>query len=77
MDLVLGGMLMSHAIGNPKPWKKQYFKNFLKGSPPTMADKEYWNNANATIKLYSDSYLKMRRTELKISAFLGRFYRRY
>jgi hypothetical protein len=77
MDLTLGGMLMSHAIGSPKPWKKQYLKNFLKGSPPSLADKEYWNNANSTIKLYSDGFLKMRKTEIKIASFLGRFYRKY
>ena len=77
MDLVLGGMLMSHAIGTPKPWKKPYFKHFLNGSPPTMADKEYWSNANSTIKLYSGTFLKMRKAELKITSFLGRFYRKY
>lgn len=77
MDLTSGGKLMSHAIGNPKPWKKKYIKNFLKGSPPTMADREYWNNANDAIKLYSDRRLKMARMELQLASFLGRFYRKY
>jgi hypothetical protein len=77
MDLVSGGKLMSHAIGKHKPWKKKYFKHFLQGSPPTTADREYWNNVNETIKLYSDAYLRMARIQLQLTSFLGRFYRRY
>ncbi|WP_031527729.1 hypothetical protein [Dyadobacter crusticola] len=77
MDLTSGGKLMSHAIGTPKPWKKKYFRHFLKGSPPTMADREYWNNVNDAIKLYSEPQLKMARIELQLASFLGRFYRKY
>ena len=77
MDFIHGGKVMSHAIGSPKPWKKNYFQSFLQGNPPSLPDREYWNHTNDVIKIYSDIYLRMKQSELKIMSFLGRFYRKY
>lgn len=77
MDFLYGGGVMSHAIGGSKPWRKQYLKSFFKGNPPTLADKEYWNNTQGLIKLYSSSFHKRKMISMKIASFLGRFYRKY
>ncbi|SEJ39034.1 hypothetical protein SAMN05216327_109198 [Dyadobacter sp. SG02] len=77
MDFIHGGKVMSHATGNPKPWKKNYLFSFLKGSPPSLSDRAYWNYANQTIRLYTGLYLTRKQIALKIASFLGRFYKKY
>jgi hypothetical protein len=77
MDFVHGGKVMSHAIGSPKPWKKNYFASFLRGGPPSLSDRAYWDNAHDAIRLYTDSFIRIKQVELKLATFLGRFYKRY
>ena len=57
MDFVYGGQIMSHAISNPKPWKKKYFLSALKGNPISITDRAYWNNMIGPIKPYGAFYL--------------------
>ncbi len=78
MDFVKSGWIaMSHAVGSPKPWDKNYFLSALDGFPPTRADKAYWLYVNGLIKLHSNTYIKFKRFCILCTAFIGRFYKRY
>ena len=77
MDFLQGGKVMSHAIGSPKPWKKDFFLMALKGSPPSLAEKEYWKYANGIIITYSNALVKYKHIAIKMASFIGRFYRKY
>jgi hypothetical protein len=74
MDFIHGGFTMSHAIGSPKPWNKNIFFEFVKGSIPTMADKSFFNYANGAIELFDKFTLKRKRYLIKLTSFLSRFY---
>jgi len=77
MDFVHGGLLMSHAIGSPKPWKKKFLLYMLKGISPSLADKAYWRNVSGPIRCHSQMLVKFKKTNILIASFLGRFYRKY
>lgn len=77
MDFIPGGFTMSHAIGGPKPWKKNFILSALKGIPPSLAEKSFWNNVGLPIKTFENSTVKITKISIKISSFIGRFYRKY
>jgi hypothetical protein len=77
MDLIQGGFTMSHAIGGPKPWRKNFLKSGISGNPPSLADKEFWNYTCFPIKTFSGNTKKQKEISIKIASFLGRFYRKY
>ena len=76
MDFIYGGFLMSHATFSPKPWNKNYFRWFLKGYPPSLADKSFWNNFEGPIIVFGGNRIFIKQTSLKILSFLSRFYSR-
>jgi hypothetical protein len=77
MDFIHGGFTMSHAIGGPKPWKKNFIKSFLSGNPPSLADKCFWNNVDTPINTFRSNTKKKKNLSIKVASFLGRFYRKY
>ncbi|MFN3588947.1 MAG: hypothetical protein ACK4UP_06160 [Spirosomataceae bacterium] len=77
MDFISGGWLMSHATGSPKPWNKKYLSSLLAGYPPTRQDKEFYKYVNLKIKTINPREVSYKRVSMKVSSFLGRFYRRY
>lgn len=77
MDFIHGGWTMAHAVGSPKPWKKKFIASAFKGIPPSIADKEFWKNANGPVSTYSTGYAKIKMLSMQTAAFMGRFYRRY
>jgi len=77
MDFTYGGWTMSHAIGSPKPWKKKFLLSALKGEPPSLADKGFWQNAETPIPAYSSFLVKNKQMQISMASFLGRFYRKY
>jgi hypothetical protein len=78
MDFIHGGWTMSHATGSSKPWRKNYFKSFINGNPPSTADKEFWSNmVTGIIHPASSGKIKVKLNSVKIYSLLGRFYRRY
>jgi hypothetical protein len=77
MDFIHGGFTMSHATGSPKPWKKNFIISGIKGNPPSLADKAFWNNVGLPIKTFSGRTIKQRHLSIKVASFLGRFYRKY
>lgn len=76
MDFKSGGYVMSHALGAPKPWKKSFIQEALRGFPPSRADKEFWQHVAAPIEVYPSAVASRRRFTLAIASFIGRFYRR-
>lgn len=77
MDFIASGWTMSHATGSPKPWKKNFLLGALDGKPPTTPEKSYWQYADTPILTSSKAFIKFKRVCILITAFTGRFYRRY
>lgn len=77
MDFIHGGFTMSHATGSPKPWKKQFIMSALKGNPPSLADKLFWENVGLPIKTFNTTTIKQTNISIKVASFIGRFYRKY
>ena len=76
MDFISGGYIMSHAIGSPKPWNNKYIRRALGGSAPSLAEKEYWKNVEAPLRIYSPLTLSGHRLRVRLAAAIGRFIRR-
>ena len=74
MDFIPGGFTMSHAVGSPKPWKKNYLLSGLHGIKPSLADKGFWNKASTPIRLYSDHVVLLHQKTMKLASLIGRFY---
>ncbi len=77
MDFVAGGFTMSHAVGSPKPWRKQMIYGALRGKAPTLADKGYWQHTQSPIQLYSQQTLLWKQVDLRCGAAIGRFIQRH
>jgi len=76
MDFIYGGMVMSHCTGNPKPWQGSLLFQSLKGNPPKMSVKQYWNYASNPVRVFSEYVSIRKRIILKMCSFIGRFYKR-
>ncbi|MBS0453867.1 MAG: hypothetical protein JSS14_21410 [Proteobacteria bacterium] len=76
MDFQPGGYHMSHAIGWPKPWVRNHVLSALKGHPPTLATKAYYEFANHPIRPHAPWRLALRRASLQLASVIGRFYRK-
>lgn len=76
MDLVPGGFTMFHAVGSPKPWRKNMLFSALGGVPPSGSDKAFLNHLERPIRPYGSIHLAAKRVSCLIGAFIGRFYRR-
>lgn len=76
MDFIHGGFTMSHAVGSPKPWKKNFILSAIKVNSPSLPDKEYWLNANYPIRIHSEFEIKTKKLAIKFCSILARFYKR-
>ncbi|WP_128543335.1 hypothetical protein [Larkinella soli] len=76
MAFKYGTSLMPHALGQPKPWKKNFILSALDGRPATLADKAYWLNLDGPIRNYSPMQIKIRRFTILFAGLINRFYRR-
>jgi hypothetical protein len=74
MDFIPGGFTMSHAVGSPKPWRRNYLKTALQGMKPSLADKGFWENVASPIALYPSSLIGRRHVAIKVASLIGRFY---
>jgi hypothetical protein len=73
MDFINGGQIMSHAISNPKPWKKNFLLSALKGHKVSNTEKTYWNYVSGPTKPYSDFYLWKKRKAIFLATVITRF----
>ena len=71
-----GTKIMTHALGRPKPWHWEPFKQILNGVAPRTVDTYYWAAASGPINIYSTRRLKYQRLANTIAKAIGRFYRR-
>ncbi|MCX6967517.1 MAG: hypothetical protein NTZ46_07005 [Verrucomicrobia bacterium] len=71
-----GKALLPHALGQDKPWKKNYLRDALRGIRLRMVDKAYWRYAEGPICLFTPKQMRAKRLALKIAALLGRFIQR-
>ena len=76
MSFASGPRIMSHALGEKKPWLISPFLEMIKGITPRIVDKDFWRFVESPLKIYSKYFLKWRRFELKLSSLIGRFYSR-
>ena len=76
MDFIHGGFLMSHALGNPKPWRKAFIRETLRGYPPAQADHNFWQHTEQPINIFTEGERRRKKLELAIASGLGRFYAR-
>ncbi|MDD3147207.1 MAG: hypothetical protein PHD82_07895 [Candidatus Riflebacteria bacterium] len=77
MDFIHGGKIMSHAIGQAKPWTKNFFLAAINGAPPTKADKLFWEFAGkGPIKPFSQNQIRKKKLDLLAGKIIGRFIRR-
>ncbi|MGA0556477.1 hypothetical protein ACO2Q8_07495 [Larkinella sp. VNQ87] len=76
MDFIAGGFTMSHALGAPKPWKKQYIRSVLMGNAPSTPDKNFWKNTLGPIKTFGNNRIKYKKLTITLASFIARFYRR-
>jgi hypothetical protein len=74
MDFISGGYIMSHATGSPKPWNKYFFLSALKGTPPSLAEKEYWKNVEGVVNFYNGLKILKKKFIIRISSLIGRLY---
>ncbi|GAA4439491.1 hypothetical protein GCM10023188_35890 [Pontibacter saemangeumensis] len=76
MDFVQGGWTMSHAVGSSKPWRKNFILSALKGQPPTIADRMFWNYASSPLNNHSTAYISFKLFSISLAKFISRFYSR-
>ncbi len=75
MDFKLGGgYIMSHAIGDAKPWRtKMLWRTLLRSERPTRADKAYFRHTTEPIRLYGKWRLGLKKLDLLAASALGRY----
>jgi hypothetical protein len=76
MDFAAGGHLLSHAIGQRKPWRGGFLRDALRGRPPCTAQKSFFRFAESPLRLFPAARLARLRLSLRSGALLGRMYRR-
>jgi hypothetical protein len=75
MDFSIGGTIMSHATGRPKPWEKNFLSHLMAtGGRPTQPDRLFFERNRHPIDLYHASPLRLasKRVNLALAAALGR-----
>lgn len=69
-------IVMLHATGPKKPWRKRFISEALKGNAPTLVDRAWLANTQGPIEVLSKSEFKRKSLEIKIASAIGRFIRR-
>jgi len=76
MDFTIGGHYLSHAVGTPKPWQGGFVRQALRGYPPSVPTKAFFQHALGPIQVLPPATLKKHQRALSFAALIGRFYRR-
>lgn len=75
MGFTGGKAIMFHALGSPKPWKTNHLLRSMNGRVPRLFDESYWQNSTYPILAHFKSKKNTKIVSIKISKFLGRFYK--
>lgn len=66
--------LMSHAVSKVKPWKKNFLKFLIEtGHKPSHSEKDFFNYCKYPIKLFSQFGFFLKRSNLILAKFFGRY----
>lgn len=76
MGFTPGDNFIPHAIGGAKPWRKKYVRDAIRGRPPRLIDKLFWQHAAGPLAPYNSSKIRIQGFLLRIASAIGRFYRR-
>jgi hypothetical protein len=76
MDLKPGGFTMAHTLGYPKGWDTGFAFLAMRGHPPSSSVKAYFDHVSHPIRVFSPYDALVRKTDLRLGALIGRFYRR-
>ena len=76
MDFVHGGFLMSHALGTPKPWRKAFVREALRGYPPALSDHCFWQYTTHPIDIFTAGARHRKKLDLTSACGIARFYAR-
>jgi hypothetical protein len=71
-----GGYIMYHSLGEPKPWRKHFVWEAVKGWPPTSADKAFLEHSAAPIAAYPAPVLAAKRASAFLAGALCRLVRK-
>ena len=71
-----GKAMLPHALGQDKPWKRNYVREAFCGKGLRTVDKEYWRYAEGPVRVFTPQQLRAKRLALKVAAVIGRFIRR-
>ncbi|MEO6970612.1 MAG: hypothetical protein ABI217_06935 [Chthoniobacterales bacterium] len=77
MDIVPGGFLMSHALGDSKTWRKNFLGEALRGYPPTSADRQFFQHTRGPLRAFSPATDRWKRLNLSAACAVARFYSRH
>ena len=75
MGFEAGKAMMFHALGDNKPWKVNFIFKSFNGRIPRLVDEYYWKYSNYPIVSYTKSEISKKKLAIKISKFIGRFYK--
>ena len=76
MDFKHGGWTMSHAVGQNKPWNKNFLWSAIKGNPPSLADKAFWSHVSEPIAIRNIYQIQSKYISILVASFMARFYRK-
>ncbi|WP_051211355.1 hypothetical protein [Runella zeae] len=71
-----GLCIMPHALGVTKPWNFKPFLSLIKGNPPRLVDKIFWEFTEEPVRAYPSSKVLRMKFIIKVCTFLSRFYKR-
>ncbi len=73
MDLKNYGYIMSHAVGQQKPWTKNWLSFVIKhGQRPTMTDKLFMTHTETPLSIFTKNERRIKLWNLKLASALGR-----
>lgn len=76
MGFVTGALVMPHALGPRKPWRRKFLREALAAWSPTIADRVFWINVDGPLHSMSGSQVSMKRLTLRVAGAMARLYSR-
>jgi lipopolysaccharide biosynthesis glycosyltransferase len=75
MGFTLPATIMTHAIGDIKPWNKGFTRHLIRfGRKPNFGEKTFFLFCKYPICIFTKSEYKLKKLDLLIASFFGRFF---
>lgn len=72
MDFGEEGDTMAHPVLTPKPWRRWYLRDAMRGRPPTSADQAYWAQVAGPAAPFGVARRVASRLDLKLATWVSR-----